>query len=96
MSRKEYAVLEPDNRLRQAVSCFDARQRITLWKLDRYADTIISEDVTGTRMTDINYVYQLFDNKYEGILDYVIDYMRFDIEGIVIAIKPDKWSSITK
>lgn len=93
MIEKSYATLEPDNRLEQVIKYLDARQRIDLWKLENYDDRIVSENVTSEKLAEINYVYQLFDNKYSDIMEYVIDYMRFDFNSLVVAIKPDKWSS---
>lgn len=93
MMEKSYATLEPDSRLEQAIKYLDARQRIGLWKLESYDDSIISENVVSEKLIEIDYVYQLFDNKYSDIMEYIIDYIRFDFDVLIIAIKPDKWSS---
>jgi hypothetical protein len=95
--REGYAKLENDTRLESVVRCLDARQRIDIWKLDRYSDSITMDSVKQTRLSDVKNVYNLFDNKYSDIMqDYVIDYIRFDFDSIVMIIKPNKWAEFNK
>lgn len=94
---KTYAALEPDNKLYQLIKCMDARWRITLWKLDNYSESIVDDSTNPVKVPDVNYVYELFDKKHQDIMDnYVIDYIRFDFDGLVVAIKPEKWSILNK
>ena len=74
-------------------TAFDARQRIAIWKLDSYEDSIVEDNTNSNKIQEVNYVYDLFDSKHNDIMEnYVIDYIRFDFDCIVIAIKPDKWN----
>lgn len=89
---RQYGKVAPDNKLEQAIKYFDARQRIAIWKLDSYEDSIVEDNANSNKIQEVNYVYDLFNNKYNDIMEnYVIDYIRFDFDCIVIAIKPDKW-----
>lgn len=96
---KRYAALEPDNKLSRAIHFMDARQRITLWKLEKYEHSIVSEEdkeeVKEEKISAINYVYELFNPEYQELMEeYVIDYMRFDYDSLVIVIKPNKWKNV--
>lgn len=88
---RQYGKIAPDNKLEQAIKYFDARQRIAIWKLDSYEDSIVEDNTNSNKIQEVNYVYDLFDSKHNDIMEnYVIDYIRFDFDCIVIAIKPDK------
>lgn len=92
MADRNYGKIEANNKLEQAVKYLDARQRVAIWKLDKYQDSITDENVNSNRIQEINYVYDLFDSKHRNIMEnYVIDYIRFDFDCIVIAIKPDRF-----
>lgn len=95
--KEEYAKLENNTRLESMVRCLDARQSLNIWKLDKYSDSITMDNVNQTRLSDIKYVYNLFDNKYSDIMqNYVVDYIRFSLDSIVIVIKPEKWYEFNK
>jgi hypothetical protein len=89
---REYANLGQNIGLNQLVENLDLRKPITLWKLENYADTVAEGNTSETQIVEINYVWQLLDKKYSDYMEnYVLDYIRFDISGVIAVIKPNRW-----
>jgi hypothetical protein len=88
----EYSNLEENTKLYQVVESLDLRQSITLWKLENYADTVAEGNTKEIRIEEINYVWQLLDKANSDYMkNYVVDYIRFDMPGVTVVIKPNKW-----
>jgi hypothetical protein len=87
-----YANLEENTRLNQLVESLELRQTITLWKLENYSDTVSDGNTSETRIDGINYVWQLLDKENADYMEnYVVDYIRFNMPGVTVVIKPNRW-----
>ena len=82
-----YGFIEADTVFRNVIDCLNAKQSIDLWLLEKYTDTFESGE---KHKINVRYVHQLYEGR-ENIMDYVVDYMRFDYDGLCIVIKPNKW-----
>lgn len=88
---RPYGFLEPDTKLENVIRCLNAKQDIDLWVLNKYTDTFENKD--KERKINVRYVYQLYEN-WQPIMEFVVDYMRFNYDRLTIIIKPNKWMEI--
>lgn len=47
---RQYGKIAPDNKLEQAIKYFNARQRIAIWKLDSYEDSIVEDNANSNKI----------------------------------------------
>ena len=87
---RRYGLIEADTKLRDVINVLNAKERISLWSLEKYEDNFETVKPKSLSINDVSYVYQLYEGK-EDIMDYVVDYIRFDFDGMIIVIKPNKW-----
>ena len=86
---RPYGFIEADTKFKNVIDCLNAKQEIDLWLLEKYTDTF--EYYSDEHKINVKYVYQLYEGR-ENIMDYVVDYMRFDYDRLCIVIKPNKWT----
>ena len=89
---RQYALLEPDCKVSQALKYLDARAIINFYKLETYEDSILNENYNAKKISKVKLVHHLFTEEFEDILEnYIIDYIRFDFDKAVIVVKPNKY-----